>query len=212
MFLKKSKIYLVMLLSLAALIAGMLLATRQPPTTLQDVSQFHGTYLPKPRTVQPFSLSGIDGKTFNNNALKGRWTLMFFGFARCSSICPVTMGELGNMYKILENNQVKQLPSVVMISLDPKRDSLETLDKYVKTFNPAFYGATGKNKALKKLANEMGIAYAKIALQEEDADNYDIQHTGTIMLFNPAGELNAFFTMPHDAMKLAEDYQRLMQG
>lgn len=211
MSLKKNAIYLVMLLCIAALIAGMLLANRQPPPdTMTNVTEFHGTYLPKARTIQSFSLQGIDGKTFNNKSLQGRWTMMFFGFTRCSAICPTTMGELGNMYKILQEKGVTNLPAVVMISLDPKRDSLENLDKYVKAFHSNFYGAMGKKKEVKKLANELGIAYAKVVLSEEDAENYDIQHTGTIMLFNPRGELNAFFTMPHQAGNLAEDYERLL--
>ena len=57
----------------------------------------------------------------------------------------------------------------------------------------------------------MGIAYAKIALQGSvDAQNYDIEHTGTVILFNPQGELSAFFTVPHKAPLLAKDYLLLI--
>ena len=97
-----------------------------------------------------------------------------------------------------------------MVSIDPKRDTLDKLSDYVKSFNPHFYGARGDNKAVKKMTREMGIAYAKIALSPADAQKYDIQHSGAIMLFNPQGELNAFFTTPHQADSLAQDYQLLV--
>jgi protein SCO1/2 len=57
----------------------------------------------------------------------------------------------------------------------------------------------------------MGIAYAKIALPSSaEGENYDMQHSGAIMLFNPQGELAAFFTTPHQATLLAKDYRLLV--
>lgn len=61
------------------------------------------------------------------------------------------------------------------------------------------------------MTHEMGIAYAKINNKESsEPENYDIQHSGAVMLFNPQGELNAFFTTPHHADLLAKDYVLLV--
>lgn len=176
-----------------------------------ETSKFHGTILEKPRDVAAFELTGIDNRPFNNDSLHGRWTIMFFGFTNCGSICPTTMAELGKMYRVLEEKDAKVLPQVVMVSLDPERDSADKLNHYVKVFDRHFYGARGEEDAVKLMAHEMGVAYAKIALQGNgDAENYEIEHTGTLMLFNPKGQLSAFFTMPHKAALLASDYLLLV--
>ncbi len=192
------------LLAFAALIAGLFVSQKEQSKSI-DVRQFHGTLLDTPRVVSPFVLTGVDDVPFNNASLKGNWTMVFFGFTNCGSICPTTMAELGKMYHRLEKKGTKKLPQVVMISVDPERDNLDKLSHYVKAFDPHFYGARGDEKSINAMTKEMGLAYAKIAIPG-DPQNYDIEHTGTVMLFNPKGELTAFFTMPHYASMLAKDY------
>jgi protein SCO1/2 len=176
-----------------------------------DASQLHGTWLEKSRVIETFSLVGIDQKPFDNTSLQGRWTMMFFGFTHCGSVCPVTMAELAKMYRLLEEKDVKNLPRVVMISVDPERDSLDKLNHYVKAFDPHFYGARGDEEVISALTRELGVAWLKVTRHADDAsEDYDIEHTGTVMLFNPKGELAAFFTTPHDAKLLAKDYMLIV--
>ncbi|MFI4917949.1 MAG: SCO family protein [Legionellales bacterium] len=197
------------LLGIAALFIG-IFVVHQVYSNKIDVAQFHGTYLEHPKTVNQFSLMGIDQKPFNNSSLLGNWTLVFFGFTNCSSLCPTTMAELGKMYRLLEKKQVKNLPHVVMVSVDPDRDDLDKLGHYVTSFHATFYGAKGDEDSIQAMAHEMGIAYAKIVNKDGvDGQNYDIQHGGAVMLFNPQGELNAFFTTPHYADLLVKDYVSL---
>ena len=199
------------LFALAALILGIFISQHVREDHVIDVQQFHGTYLDKPRAVKAFSLTGIDNKSFNNASLLGHWTMMFFGFTNCGHVCPTTMAELGKMYRLIEDKGVKTLPQIVMISVDPERDSLDKLDHYVKAFHPEFYGARGDEASIAKLSQELGVAYTKMMLKgHDDSQHYDIEHTGTVMLFNPKGELNAFFTMPHQASFLAKDYLLLV--
>jgi protein SCO1/2 len=194
------------LLAFIALIFGLFTA-QQVQYKGVNTSQFHGTYLKKPRAVRSFSLTGVDKMPFNNTSLKGHWTMLFFGFTRCGSICPTTMTELGKMYRLLQRKGTKKLPQVVMVSVDPDRDSGDQLNQYVKAFDPHFYGAWGDEEVINAMTKEMGIAYAKIAISgDEDPQHYDIEHTGTVLLFNPKGQLSAFFTMPHYASSLAKDY------
>ncbi len=193
-------------LAFIALIAGLYTA-QSVRNGVVDMRKFHGTFLDKPREVQSFVLTGIDGLPFNNASLKGHWTMLFFGFTSCGSICPTTMAELGKMYRLLQKKGAKKLPQVVMISVDPDRDSLDKLTQYVKAFDSHFYGASGDEHLINAMTKEMGIAYSKIAPKaDEDPQNYDIEHTGTVILFNPQGQLSAFFTMPHYASLLAKDY------
>lgn len=201
----------VVLLALAGLFSGIFVGQHFHFKKKIDVSTFHGTYLENPRTVNRFSLEGVDEKSFDNKSLKGKWTLMFFGFTNCGYVCPTTMAELAKMYRTLEDKGVKNLPRIVMISIDPERDTPEKLRGYVTSFHPNFYGARGDEESIKSMTREMGIAYAKVIEKgSNDATNYDIQHSGALMLFNPNGELNAFFTTPHHADLLAKDYLLLV--
>lgn len=201
------KLTVLALLVFASFITGLFVSQHVPRKKEIDPSQFHGTLLSEPRNISPFRLTGIDQKGFNHDALQGKWTMVFFGFTNCGYVCPTTMAELGKMYRVLEGKGVKNRPNVVMVTIDPKRDSLEKLTHYVKAFHPDFYGARGDDESIQTLTRELGVAYATVTLKgHEGEDNYDIEHTGAVMLFNPQGKLAAFFTTPHQANFLAEDY------
>ena len=208
---KRIRLTVVVLLAVVALVAGLFVSNNVHVNKKIDLSEFHGTYLSQPREINHFALTGIDDKPFTNANLQGQWTMVFFGFTNCGYLCPTAMAELAKMYNLLAAKGIKTLPHVVMISVDPQRDSLDKLKKYVTAFNPNFYGATGNDEAIKSLTQEMGIAYTKVAIpKKEDVQNYDMEHTGTVILFNPQGELNAFFTTPHNAELLAKDYQMIL--
>lgn len=203
---------IVVVLGLVGLMAGFFVSQLLRSTHTLDVSEFHGTILDTPREVRPFNLMGTHHQVFNHDSLKHQWTMMFFGFTTCPSICPVTMTELSKMFRLLEEKGVKPLPQVVFLSLDPERDTLPKIERYVTAFHPQFLGARGESEqSVKAMAQEMGIAFEKI-IDKENRGNYNIEHSGTIMLFNPQGQLTAFFTMPHQAALLAEDYQLMIKA
>lgn len=209
---KKNRVTItvVLLLAIVGLILGLFVSQYVHRVHPMDTSKFHGTWLDKPRSLSAFHLIKTDKTSFDNASLLHHWTMMFFGFTTCSSICPVTMDELSKMVRLLEKNGVKPLPQVVLVSLDPGTDSLEKLKGYVTAFNPDFFGARGESDAaIKTMAKEIGIAYTKVS-SSDNGQRYTIDHTGTIMLFDPEGNLTAFFTMPHHAKQLAEDYQWVM--
>jgi len=200
----------VALIVFALVVVGFFISQHWPTKKTADLSKFHGTLLKEPREIKPFMLTGIDNQKFTSTHLQGQWTILFFGFTNCGYLCPTTMAEVGKMYRLLEEKNIKPLPKVIMITLDPKRDNLDKLKQYVKAFNPHFYGAKGDEETLQQMTQEMGIAYAKVVSNPQNATNYDIQHSGALILFNPEGKLSAFFTTPHQAALLAKDYQLLI--
>lgn len=208
---KKIGILAIILLALSCLIAGFYTYQFWIYKPKINRTNFHGTYLEHPRPINKFSLDGIDKKTFNNASMHNRWTIVFFGFTSCGYLCPTTMAELGKMYRILEHKKIVNLPQIVMISIDPERDDQVKLAHYVHSFHPQFYGALGDEKTIMAMTREMGVAYTKVYdKKNSDSQNYDVQHSGALMLFNPYGELNAFFTTPHHADLLARDYMLLI--
>lgn len=208
---KSIALTVIILLTLIALCAGSFIMQHLRQQSRNDLGKFHGTFLLKPREINQFSLLGIDNQPFDNSSLKGQWTMIFFGFTNCGHLCPTTMVELAKVYRQLEQDGIKELPKIVMITIDPERDDLEKLAKYVKAFNPHFYGARGSDEVIKQMTREMGVAYSKIELPHTGEENYyDVHHSGAVMLFNPKGELSAFFTTPHQARMIVQDYKLLV--
>jgi protein SCO1/2 len=205
------KLTIMVLSGLIALLVGIFAAKTIISKNKFNPEEFHGTWLEHSREINNFSLESTNSQIFNNNSLKGKWTLLFFGFTRCGYLCPTTLSEMNKMYHQLEEKGIKDLPQVVLITVDPENDSLSTLNQYVKSFNPHFIAARGSEEMLKNMASEMGVAYTKVAVtNNSEKEQYSIEHTGTIMVFNPKGELKAFFTTPHQAATLSKDYLMLI--
>lgn len=207
---KHIRITVLSLFAFIGLITGIFFSQAMGVSKKVDLSQFEATILQNPRELSPFALTGIDGKAYTNESLEGQWTLMFFGFTSCGSICPTTMAKLAAAYTLLKKEAIEPLPKVVMISLDPKRDSLERLNAYVKSFHPAFFAAYGEAKLVRAMTKELGIVYEKVIAKENLPENYDIQHSGTVMIINPKGQIAGFFSMPHKAELIAKDYNLLI--
>lgn len=176
-------------------------------TTQLTPDKFHGTLLQTPRSISDFSLNDHHNQPYTQKNLKDKWTFVFFGFTDCPAVCPTAMANLNKFYKLLEQRHANKMPQIVLISIDPERDTAEKLKKYVTAFNPNFIGVTGKQAALDLLTRELGIAYAKVINKKDnDAMDYTMEHSGAIILFDPQGKVREFFTEPHDASKMAEDY------
>lgn len=144
--------------------------------------------LPVGRDLKPVQLVNANGKDFTERDFNGRWTLVFFGFTHCSSVCPITMEMISKAYPALH----EAIPNlqVVLVSLDPERDDKATLSKYVQSFHPEFIGVSGKIENVRKFQSKLGIYSAR---EENSGSNYQLQHTSSIMLINPEGKWVGMF-------------------
>jgi protein SCO1/2 len=168
-----------------------------------DLSGLQATVLSQPREVQPFTLVDHTGKSFDNSALLGHWSFVFFGYTHCPDVCPTTLSVLNSVARKLEGSDNQ--PRFVFISIDPGRDTPEKLGQFVSYFNGSFIGATGTDDAINTLTRQLGVIYAR---GEENAgtDNYLMDHSASVLLFDPAGRFHAVFTPPLDAAGIASDF------
>jgi protein SCO1 len=164
------------------------------------------TLLTPPRPLPPLALVDQDNRPFGADRLRGGWSFVFFGFTSCPDVCPVTMSALAQTRKLLADLPEGSRPQVVMISVDPERDTPERLAGYVEAFDPAFVGATGTKPAIDELAQRMGVL---AAIRPLDGDNYTVDHTASVFLVDPNGALRALFSAPHTPKLIAEDYRRI---
>jgi protein SCO1 len=200
-------IALAALVAIVAVAAGILsarwLLQRQAGA---EIGVATATVLSPPRPLPPFALVADDNQPFDATRLRGRWSFVFFGFTSCPDVCPVTMAALAQTSKLLAGLPEKLRPQVVMISVDPERDTPERLAGYVKGFDPSFVGATGTKAAIDEFALRMGVAAAKRPL---DGGSYSVDHTTSVFLVDPDGALHALFSAPHTPKLIADDYRRI---
>ena len=149
----------------------------------------NATIFPIARDVKHFKLASTNGPEFSQKDLMGHWTIAFFGFTHCSTVCPTTLNLFANVYDKLHATYPNM--QVVFISLDPERDAIDKLGSYVHAYNANFIGAAGKIEDIRILQSEFGIFSAR----EEASNNgdYQLQHTPSILLINPEGQWAGLF-------------------
>ncbi|MBF0380430.1 MAG: SCO family protein [Magnetococcales bacterium] len=152
-----------------------------------------GIVLPQTKQLQPFVLIDHNKKSFKLDALKERWSFLFFGYTHCPDICPTALGELATVFDNLtqEKNILAQSQGV-FVSIDPERDTPDDLKNYVEYFNPKFIGVTGEDLELKNFTKQFGATYVLTPKKGEEGD-YQVFHTSAVFLINPKGEFHAIF-------------------
>ena len=166
-----------------------------------------GTILIPPRPLPEFTLTDQAGAPFDLARVKGHWTLMFFGFTHCPDVCPTTLAMLAQVEKMVAAAPAAVTPQVVLISVDPERDTPAKLATYVKYFSPTFTGVTGPVAAIDDFTRALGIPVARTSLPNGD---YTVDHSAAILLFDPQGSMHALFSAPHSAELIAADYRRIV--
>jgi len=173
--------------------------------------KIEGVVLPQSKEIAKFQLTDNHGNAFTNDNLKGHWTMLFFGFTNCGMVCPTTMAALNRMYKELEKElPADKLPQVVLVTVDPERDTTEKLDEYVNAFNSHFIGARTELAETLLLEREFSIAAVKMQADGMAKNNYSINHSAEILLINPDGKIKAYFSYPHKAEKMVKDYKLIL--
>jgi protein SCO1 len=156
-------------------------------------NELKGILLPQAKMLQPFKLIDHNNKPFELDHFKDRWSFLFFGYTRCPDICPTALGELAAVFENLSQEQkILGNSQGVFVSIDPERDSPESLKEYVGYFNPGFIGVTGGSEELKEFTKQLGATYMLSPKRDEDGD-YQVFHTSAVFLINPKGEFSAIF-------------------
>ncbi|MGH8252052.1 MAG: SCO family protein [Steroidobacteraceae bacterium] len=166
------------------------------------------TYFQAPRPLPAFALVDQSGKCFDRSRLAGRWTLLFFGFTHCPDVCPLTLATLADARRQLADLPRGEIPQVVLVSVDPRRDTPEALARYVAHFDPAFVGVTGDQAAIDQLARDLGVA-VMIGPPAPDG-SYTVDHTAAIFLIDPDAGYTAVFGTPHEADTIARDFRSIV--
>ena len=167
---------------------------------------FHGTVIQSPEPSFDFDLTGTNGN-ISLSDFRGKLIALYFGYTFCPDICPAT---LGNLSQALNNLGSKADDiQVIMISLDPERDTPERLAKYVSHFNPSFIGITGSKEQLDEVASLYGIFYEKA--KGSASTDYLINHTATLLIVDREGYLKLVFPFGVTVDEITDDLSYLLK-
>lgn len=167
----------------------------------------YSTVLTKPIKLDEFLLTADDDSVFSNQSLKDNWSLLFFGYTHCPDVCPLTLHQLAQANKELAD-KLDSTPDIIMVSVDPDRDTSEILQKYVRSFGENVSGVTGKNEELDKLTSQLGIFYNA---NKHEGENYSVNHSAAVILINKNAEFHAVFSAPHSIENFVSDLPLILK-
>jgi len=150
---------------------------------------------------------------------KDKWALLYFGYTSCPDICPIDLSKINLTYQMMDNKNKLQ---VVFVSVDPTRD-IGKLDNFANAFNSSFVGLTAQQDNLVSISKALGVYHEVVVSQklakedhtshdDHSHSHYDIDHTGSYLLFNPKLELTALLTSPHEPAPMAKAIDKIIEA
>lgn len=171
--------------------------------------ELSATYLKEGRPVIGVQLIDQDNKPFDESRFRERWSFLFFGFTHCPDICPATLLIMKSVWNRLpaEAKQAPQ-PQMILVSVDPERDTPEILKQYVNFYHPEFIGVTGTHDKLDILTRQVGALYG---YEDAEGGGYTVNHSAQIILVDPKGHMRAVFSTPHEVDAIVKTFSRIRE-
>jgi protein SCO1/2 len=177
----------------------------KPAPVVDDLA---ATRFPHARPLTPFSLVDHRGQPFDNAALPGHWSFLFFGYTHCPDVCPTTLSVLNAVAQQLSGSG---LPArFVLVTVDPERDTPERLAQFVSYFNQDFLGVTGDALQLEQLTRQLGVLHVRVDAPQQSGD-YLVDHTAGVFLTDPSGNYHAVFTPPLSAGNIVKSFSKMTE-
>jgi len=153
-----------------------------------------------------FVLRSADGPV-DSKALRGKVLLVYFGYTNCPDICPASLASGGQALKALSNEERARV-KLIMISVDPERDTVEHLKEYTAFFHSEMLGATGSAEEIAALAKAFGAGYIKQPKRPDGS--YAVDHTTSTYVVGPDGKLAAVLELGAPTDKIVASVRKLL--
>lgn len=174
-------------LIVAAVVLGVSIYVRLPTVATKNVTTQSGF------EIGDFNLKTVDGKEFSKANIEGRPLAVFFGFTHCPEICPTTLAELTSLLN--EMGEAANELTPIFITVDPERDSAESLRQYMTAFDPRIIALRGDLDATRAAAKAFAASFKKVPTEGGD---YTMDHSAGVRLVKADGTLQGTLDM-HDS-------------
>ncbi|MGI9612580.1 MAG: SCO family protein [Acidimicrobiales bacterium] len=197
---------LVVFLTIAVIAAGILVAPRILSVVRPHL--YTGTVFQESALAPPLDgLVDADGNRVDLSAYDGNVLLVFFGYTNCPDVCPGTLGRAS--LAVAELGVDADRVDLLLVGVDPARDSADDLEAYVDLFDPRFRAATGDTAELAAVASRYGVYYAPNAEPDENG-NYLVDHTASLVGIGPDGSLRVLWAPDVEVEALTADLEALL--
>lgn len=163
--------------------------------------------------VPRYLLRDVNGRAVTEGDFRGRFQLLAFGYTYCPDVCPTTLVEVADVLKRLGDDAARL--QAIFISVDPERDTTETLKGYTAFFDPRIIGLTASPELVKAAADRFKVRYEKVREPGAPADQYSVDHSAGLYLLGPDGGFLhkfAYQTPPVDVAARIRDYMAAVKG
>jgi protein SCO1/2 len=168
---------------------------------------WHGTDISGKMPNLEFNLTGPDGESLDADSLKGKPVLVFFGFTSCPDVCPTTLTQLSVAIKKL-GQQASHI-NVLLVSVDPERDTPAVMKRYTAAFGPWLTGVTGTEEKLATLRKTYGVYAAMESTGEKGT--YNVMHSAAVFGFDANGRARLLMTDVTNSDAVAVDLKNLIK-
>jgi protein SCO1/2 len=187
-------------LALAAMLMACDKAAESPPS-------FKNTDVTGLQYAQDFSLTDHNGVRRTLADFRGKLVLVFFGYTQCPDVCPTTMAQLAAAVKQLGPQADKV--QVLMITVDPERDTAELLKQYAPGFHPTFLGLRGSLEETEKTIKDFKSYFAKV--EGKTKGSYTMDHMANVYVFDQAGKVRLYVRPENFGEPLVHDLKQLLK-
>jgi len=163
-------------------------------------------FLPAPLPAPNFVLTSQSGDRVSPRDFPGKILVVFFGYTSCPDVCPLTLTHLTRAFGLMgEDGKSIQ---VLLITVDPRRDTPERLRSYLANFHPSFLGLTGSEDEIRSVASAFGASFSRAG----EGEDYTVDHTARSFVIDREGKIVLTFPVSSTPEEMAKDLTRLLKG
>jgi protein SCO1/2 len=153
----------------------------------------------------PFQLTDQHGKAITDKSLRGKPTLIFFGYTHCPDVCPTSLFEMSEVLRAMGKDADKV--NAVFISVDPERDTPATMKDYLSSFDPHLEGLSGDPAETAKVITSYRVYAKKVPTKDGD---YTMDHTALIYLMDRVGRFVSPFNLKRTPEEAAAELKQYL--
>jgi len=162
---------------------------------------------PPASTGGDFVLRSADGPV-DTRTLRGKVLLIYFGYTHCPDVCPASLAAAAQALNTMSPEERTKV-RLIMVSVDPERDTPARLKEYAAYFHPEMIGVTGSTEEIAAVAKSFGAGYLRQPARPDGS--YAVDHTTRTYVVAPDGRLAVSLELSTPAEKYLEAVRGLMK-